>query len=175
MITKDNNYRVMKLFFENPDLKIHIREIARQVKLSPSGVMKIVARLKKAGLLISEKGGLVENVSVRKDGKFLRLKRCENIFAIYESGLIEFLRQQYEEPKAIVLFGSYAKGEDGIKSDIDLAVITNMAKGPDLKRYEKHLGHKINLYEIKVEECEKEFLNNLANGVVLHGYQWLIP
>jgi len=174
MIAKDNSYKVMKLFFDNPDRKIHIREIARQVNLSAPGVSKIIFRLKKEGLLLSEKTNLVENVFALKSEKFLRLKRCYNLLSVQESDLVGFLCQEYEEPDAVILFGSYAKGEDNSKSDIDIAVITNMAKAPDLKRFEKHLGRKINLYEIKIKDCEKEFLNNLANGVVLHGYLRLI-
>ena len=42
MIIKDNNYKVMKLFFDSPEKKMHIREIARMTKLSPPGVLKIV-------------------------------------------------------------------------------------------------------------------------------------
>ncbi|MEK6954668.1 MAG: nucleotidyltransferase domain-containing protein [Candidatus Micrarchaeota archaeon] len=174
MITKDNNYRVMKLFFDGPDRKIHIRAIARLLKLSAPGVSKIVARLKKEGLLSSEKTGLVENVSASKNEKFLRLKRCYNLLNVHESGVVEFLRHQYEEPEAIVLFGSYGKGEDGSRSDVDIAVITRMAKSPDLKSFEKYVGRRINLYEIRIKECENEFLNNLANGIVLYGYQTLI-
>jgi predicted nucleotidyltransferase len=174
MITKDNNYKVMKLFFGNPDGKIHLREIARQVHLSAPGVSKIVARLKNEGLLLSEKTDLVDNVFASKNDKFLRLKRCYNVLNIYGSGIVEFLRQQYEEPEAIVLFGSYGKGEDGLKSDIDIAVVTGLTKVLDLKRFEKRIGCKVNLYEIRVKECKKEFLNNLANGIVLCGYQQLI-
>ena len=173
MITKDNRYKIMKLFFDAPERKVHIRGIARLVHLSAPGVSKIIARLKKEGLLLSEKTDLAENVFVSKNEKFLHLKRCYNLLNIYESGLVDFLRGQYEEPEAIVLFGSYSKGEDNSKSDIDIAVITNITKSTDLKRFEKYIGRKINLYEIKVKECEKEFLNNLANGAVLYGYQRL--
>ncbi len=174
MITKDNNYKVMKLFFDSPNGKIHLREIARRVHLSAPGVSKIVSRLKKEGLVRSEKTGIVENVFAFKNERFLRLKSCCNLLNIYESGLVEFLRQQYEEPEAIVLFGSYAKGEDGEKSDVDIAVFTNLSRSIDLKRFEKTIGRKISPYEIRIKECEKEFLNNLANGTVLHGYQRLI-
>ncbi|MEW6329162.1 MAG: nucleotidyltransferase domain-containing protein, partial [Candidatus Micrarchaeota archaeon] len=110
-----------------------------------------------------------------KTGRFLRLKMCYNILAVHESGLIEFLREEYEEPEVVVLFGSFARGEDTSKSDIDVAVVTNKSQTPDLKKFEAKLGRKLNLYEIKMKECSKEFLNNLANGVVLYGYLKVIP
>ncbi|MEK6843168.1 MAG: nucleotidyltransferase domain-containing protein [Candidatus Micrarchaeota archaeon] len=174
MITKDNNYKVMRLFFDSPEAKIHMRKIARLTGLSAPGVIKIVSRLKKEGLLLSKRTDLAKDVSASKNEKFLNLKRCYNFLNIQESGIVGFLKMHYEEPEAIVLFGSYGKGEDNSDSDVDLAIITNLSKSLDLKKFEKHVGRKINLYEINVKECEKEFLNNLANGVILHGYQRLV-
>ena len=174
MITKDNNYKVMKLFFESPEKKFHLRQISRLTRLSAPGVMKIVARLKKEGLLFTESTGIVENVFANKTGRFLRLKRCYNLLAILDSGLVELLRDEYEEPEAIVLFGSFAHGEDTSESDIDIAVVTRSRKALDLKGFKRKLGRKLNIYEIKLKECSKEFLNNLANGIVLYGYQKLV-
>lgn len=170
MLTKDNNYAVMRLFFGSPEKKFHIRQIARLAKLSAPGVLKIVARLKKEGLLSSERAGPVENVFAEKNGRFPFLKTAHNIVAVRESGLVDFLRDQYEEPEAIILFGSFARGEDTSKSDVDVAVVTDMRKTLPLKMFEKRLARKINVYEINIRGCSKEFLNNLANGSVLYGY-----
>lgn len=169
MITKDNNYKVMKLFFDSPERKFHIREIAKLTKLSPAGVLKIVKRLKKEGWLVSEKKGIIEEIQHSGD-RFIKLKECHNIFMLHESGLVEFLRDKYEEPEAIAVFGSYAKGEDNSKSDIDIAIITEKEIKPDLSGFEKTLKRKISLYEISIENAEKEFINSLANGIVLYGY-----
>ncbi len=73
MLTKDNNYKVMKLFFDNPENKFHIREIARQTKLSAPGVLKILKKLKKETLLISERENIVENVKASRNEKFFLL------------------------------------------------------------------------------------------------------
>ncbi len=74
----------------------------------------------------------------------------------------------------INVFGSFARGEDTSKSDADVAVVTNKNKRLDLKRYEAKLGRRLNLYEIRLKECSREFLNNLANGIVLYGYLRLV-
>ncbi len=73
-----------------------------------------------------------------------------------------------------MLFGSFARGEDTSKSDIDIAVVARGGKSLDLKKFEAKIGRKINVYEIKLKECTKEFLNNLANGIVIYGYLKLI-
>jgi len=170
MLIKNNTEKVMKLFFENPEKKFHIREIARIVKISSGGAFNIIKKLKKTGLLSSEKKGVIENVSASKTEKFIQLKRCYNLYSIFSSGLVQFLRDKYEEPEAIILFGSYGKGEDISESDIDIAIITKKHIKIDLKKFDDLLKRKINTYEIQISECKKEFINNLVNGIILYGY-----
>jgi len=170
MLIKDNNYKVMKLFFDNPDKKFHIREIARRTNLSAPGVLKILRKLKNEKLLLSEKGKVVENVKASRNEKFFLLKKSYNVLSLFESGLIDLLKNKYEEPEAIVVFGSYSRGEDTSESDIDIAIITKKEIKLDLKRFEKILQRKINIYEIQISECKKEFLNNLINGTIIYGY-----
>ena len=165
-----NNFKVLKIFFENPEKKFHIREIARITKLSPPGVMKIVKNLVGEELLASEKGKIVKNISVSRSEKFVQAKRFFNLYSLYDSGLVSFLRQQYEEPEAVVLFGSYSKGEDISKSDIDIAVITSKEANLDMKKFENILRRRINIHEIKIKEAERPLLNSLANGTILCGY-----
>ena len=40
MITKDNNLKVIEVFFKNPDKSFHIRELARMTGLSSTGIIK---------------------------------------------------------------------------------------------------------------------------------------
>ena len=174
MLTKDNNLRVMRLFFESPEKKFHIREIARLTGLSAAGVIKILARLKDEELIDLQKEKMVSNAFAKRGEKFILMKRCFNIISLYESGFIDFLRDEYEEPECIALFGSYSRGDDTSESDIDIAIITGKEKNLNLKPFEKQLKRPVSIYEIDIKECEKEFLNNLANGAVLYGHLRLI-
>lgn len=160
----------MDLFFKYPERKFHLRELERLTNLSMPGVRKIVMRLEKEGLLMSKRENLVINFYSSRNEKFVSLKRVYNIYSIFTSGLLNFLKEKYEEPEAIVLFGSYSKGEDISKSDIDVAVITSKHESLNLSIFEKRLCRKIKLYEIRIGKAEPEFLNTLANGVVLSGY-----
>jgi predicted nucleotidyltransferase len=160
----------MKLFFDSPDAKFHIREIARQTKLSPPGVLKILKKLKEETLLVSQRENVVENVKASRNEKFFLLKKAYNSLSLFESGLINCLREEYEEPEAIVVFGSYSRGEDNPKSDIDIAIVTKREAKLDLKDFEKQLKRKISIYEIQICDSSKEFLNSLANGAVVYGF-----
>jgi predicted nucleotidyltransferase len=170
MFTKENKDRVLEVFFENPDKKYHLRELARMTKISPAGLLKIIAKLKRRGLLEIEDGKVMKQISSSRNEKFLHFKRAWNLFSVYDSGLVSFLQQKYEEPEAIVLFGSYAKGEDISTSDIDMAIVTKKSLKTDLKIFETYLKKRINLHEIKLEDVEKSFINTLANGIVVYGY-----
>ena len=170
MITKDNNLKVMELFFKFPYRLFHIREIARLTGLSSTGVIKIIKKLKKESLLASKKGKVVEEVKPDFDGNFLLMKRLYNIYSLYNFGLVDFIKKNYEFPKAIVLFGSYSNGTDSERSDIDLAVITNSKNIPDLQKFETRLARKINIHLIDLSRASNEFKNSLANGIVLEGF-----
>ena len=170
MLTKDNSTKVLRVFLDSPEKKFHIREIARITKLSPPGVMKIVKNLVKEGLLTSVKGKVVKNVAASKTEKFVQMKRFFNLYTLYECDFVSFLQKEYEEPEAIVLFGSYSRGEDISKSDIDIAVVTRKNMDLDTKKFEKFLKRKVNIHEIRIENAEKDFLNSLSNGIVLYGY-----
>ena len=174
MITKDNNLRVMELFFRHPEQKFHLRELERLTKLSMPGIRKIVKKIEKENFLIVKKEKLVTNVYATRNEKFIALKRAYNLYSMVTSDLLTFLKDHYEEPEAIILFGSYSKGEDISASDIDIAVVSKKQDTPDVSLFEKRLDRKIRIYEISIEKAESEFLNTVANGIVLHGYVRLI-
>src|SRR3989344_3729441 len=174
MITKDNNLKVIEVFFKNPSRSFHIRELSRITRLSSTGIIKIIKKLKDEDLLVSKKEKVTEDVSPNFNDKFYLMKRIYNLYSLYESGLIKYLKDFYEEPEAIVLFGSYSKGLDMEKSDIDICIITNKQALPNLINFEKKLNRKINIVSLNINNMKKEFKNSLANGVVLEGYIELI-
>ena len=170
MIKNNNKLKAMEFFFKYPERKFHLRELERLTGLSMPGVRKIVNGLEKAGILKSKKEKLVKNYHASRNDKFVQLKRAYNIYSIFSSGLLDFLKNKYEEPEAIVLFGSFGRGEDISKSDLDIAVLAPKHIESNLSKFEKRLGRKIKLYEITLKKAHTEFLNTLANGIVLYGY-----
>ncbi len=170
MITKDNNLKVMEIFFKHPSTGFHIREIARLTELSSAGVIKILIKLKKEKLLISKRENVVEKITPNFDGRFPLIKRLYNVYSLYDSGLMDFILKFYEMPKAVILFGSYSDGTDTEKSDIDLALSSSNKRIPDLSKFEKSLARKINVHLVDLGSTAKEFKNSLANGIVLEGF-----
>ena len=172
MLTEDNKIRILKLFFEGPNERLHLREVARRVGLSATGAMKILKALEKESLLEKERAAVTVVYRGNYDNeKFIALKRALNLYSLNSSGLVSELIDFFNIPECIVIFGSYAKGEDTRESDIDIAVMTNMKEYPQLDAYEDDLKRKISLHLIdNIKKEDKDFINTLANGIVIYGY-----
>jgi len=101
--------------------------------------------------------------------EFNKHKKLHNYHAVISSGLVEYLEDIFM-PKAIVLFGSYARGEDTEGSDIDI-FIEAKREDIDIKQFERKLKRKIELhFKEKFKEYPKELKNSIINGIILQGY-----
>ena len=162
---------VLQYFLRHPTQVVHLRELSRKLKISFPWVRKLVLQFAKDQLLLLQKEGPLVQVRANRDNPlFLGLKRSYNLFSLYKCGLIEALVESYGHPEALILFGSYARGEDSETSDIDLAIISQKHPHLELLPFEKKLQRKIHLKELEKANINKEFLTTLANGLVLSGY-----
>ncbi len=167
---KNNTYRILELFIENPSKDFSVRGIARQLKLSHATVLKYIADLEKLRFIKKKEATLYPTYfSNTENQKYKLYKKNWLIFRITESGLIDYIQKEVL-PSSIVLFGSGAKATFTEKSDIDIFVEANKTK-LDLAKYEKKLNRKINLlFEQNISNLSKELRNNIINGVVLYGF-----
>jgi predicted nucleotidyltransferase len=168
----NNKINVLRLFFNGPGTVLHIREVARRTGLTPRGAQNILESLKNNGLLNNRSNDIVNNYWGDYNNEiFIGLKRSLNLYSLYSTGLISMLEDFYRTPKCIVLFGSYAKGEDTEQSDIDIAVITNMKDMPDVSKFDELLDRKISIQLItNIKKESPGFMNSMVNGIVLYGY-----
>ena len=167
---KDSNIdKILDILFKCPTTEFHIRELSRKSGISPPTVLTIVEILKKNNLVKTYKKGNMKIVKASGSADFIRDKRIDNLSQIYETKIVDYLNDLYENPQSIILFGSFSRGDDIEKSDIDIAVITKTHKESDMKNFEKKLSRKVSIHEINVKKVSKEFYNNLINGIVIHG------
>jgi len=161
---------IISKIFEDPARKYYVRELAREAKVSPNSVINAVRGLEKEGLVRKNIKKHIAEISANLDSPFfIARKRVHNLSNIYESGIIDFLVKIYH-PKAIVLFGSYSRGDDVGKSDIDIALITEKKETANVGIFEKKLGRKIHLMLLQYERIPDELYVNLINGIVIYGY-----
>ena len=150
--------------------KLSQREIAIILKVSPTAVANSIKKLKDNSLIKVEKTKTINFVSLNRDEpKAIELKRAENLKNVYISGLSDYLERELAG-STVILFGSYARGEDTNTSDIDLAVIERKDKMLELEKYEKILNRKINVnFYNSWKKIHKHLKNNILNGILLHG------
>ena len=164
---------IMEFFLKNPSKEIHIRSLARTLKVSSTWVLKATRELAENNLLIITKDPEIIEVLIkanRENNSFKSLKQSYNLYSIKESRLLDYLIKKYKHPECIILFGSYSKGEDIEGSDIDIGIITGKSIKNDVRSFEKILERQINIHELKKERIQKEFWNTLSNGIVIDGY-----
>ena len=161
---------IFALLCVNAGEKLSQREIAKLLGVSPTAVANSLPKLKEYNLVKIEKTKTINFVSFNRDEqKALELKRVDNLKNIYVSELSTYLFHALPGG-TIILFGSYSRGEDTIKSDIDIAAIGRKSKALDLDKYEKILKRKINVnFYNSWKEIQKHLNNNILNGIILHG------
>lgn len=170
MIEKSTTWKVLEIFFENPTREFHLRELSRLLKLSMPTIISATDKLAKEKLIIKTKGKVLTKVEAdRENTNFSRYKRIYNLEAINRSGIIDYLSNMYNHPRCIILFGSFSRGDDIERSDVDIAVITKKKLSLELGRYIKILKRNITIHEVDLDKISEEFKANLSNGIVLEG------
>ncbi|HDP74147.1 MAG TPA: hypothetical protein ENN46_04315 [Candidatus Woesearchaeota archaeon] len=152
--------------------KLSLSEIANELKVSSTAVSKAVPLLASLGLINIEKQNRINLtlVSLNRNNRLVfQFKRAENLWQVYESGLADALEDCFRGA-AIILFGSYSRGDDIFDSDVDIAVIGRKEKEIFLEKFEKALKRKINInFYSSFKEIHANLKNNILNGIVLSG------
>ncbi len=162
---------IFRLFCIKAGISLNQREVARLLRVSPTAIAKSLKTLEEEKLIKIEKIKTMNLIALslnRDDQKGMILKKIENLKMIYESGLVEFLEEKFPGT-SIILFGSYSKGEDTIKSDLDIAIIGSKEKNIDLSEFDKKLERTINLNFYESFNMDKHLKNNILNGIILIG------
>lgn len=175
--------RLLRVFYWYPEVEFSLSELARQAGVSKSTASRLLGGLKELGVAKVLDEGIVLRIKANTESfEFIKLKIAYNLYSIYITNLVEFLDETLSQPKAIVLIGSFRRGEDISTSDIDIAVETveatetTMVRPEGLERYERYFGgRKIEVHLFNRSKVDINFFNNVANGIVLSGFLEVKP
>jgi predicted nucleotidyltransferase len=169
MLKNYNKYKLLKVFLLNSTESFRIRELSRKIKLAPLSIMNYLKELEKEGLIVVYKKEGIPFYQAQRDSlEFRRYQRISIQYELYESGIIDFLWEK-TNPEAIILYGSYLKGDAIESSDIDLFLICQEEK-IDVSPYEKKIGKQIHILMNPLKKIPNELKQNLINGIILEGY-----
>jgi predicted nucleotidyltransferase len=146
---------IFQLYFTNPESSFYLRELERKLEMPVSIVRKELLRLKAEGVFISEKKGNL--VYFRLNNAYPLFDELKSIVrkTIGIEGLIKEALAGLEGIKVAFIYGSFAKGKERAKSDVDLFLLGNIDEGwliRQLNKIENSIKREINYTIFSQEE-----------------------
>jgi predicted nucleotidyltransferase len=169
-------------FYAFPRRTIGLSELSLSTKSSKTATKQAVETLVQQEFLTMEIAGKTWILSTnQKHPYFLTKKVPYHIDKIYESGILEAVRQEIPQARVIILFGSYRWGDDNEESDIDIAVEVLDDHDVEIVRlgtveqfgYRKNIP--VNLHIFSRNKIDLNLFSNMANGFILDGFLEVRP
>lgn len=161
-----------------------LTEVSEKSGISKSATSTTIKQLEKDGYVIV--GNIANLLRIKFNTVNLAAigyKISTSLMAIYASGVVNYLAQKWGHPKAVILFGSVRKGEDGPGSDIDIAIQMDNDKDVEiitlqqmhdddarkLEEFEQKFERKFKFLFFDKKKIDNNLYLNLINGIALYG------
>ncbi len=126
---KFKGWETLEFFLKNPNSKIHIKGLARTLKISPQTSERYLNLYKKQGILKEEKVANSRLFSLNNEDFLVKeLKKTWFLLTLKQSGFIKKLLEKNKDITTLAVYGAYASGEFTEHSDIDVLVVTQQKK-----------------------------------------------
>ncbi|VCU68944.1 hypothetical protein PIGHUM_01003 [Pigmentiphaga humi] len=135
-------YKALKCLFAHPSRDFGARELAGEAQVDPGNASRWLRRWAAVGLLEKKEVFNRPRYSASRDPNLEHLR----LFFQRESQLVRRIGERIadlgERVDAAAIFGSVAKGTDGVDSDIDLLLLTTMP-GVEAQAFFKPVGREL--------------------------------
>ena len=164
-LIKPGYVKILRLFYTNKQIQLHLREIARQTKMHEPSVTRCLAALENEGILKSKTDGNMKKYSLQQNKKsylFLAMfdgEKQEKLSKRRKEAIHIYLGKLPEKPVFAVLFGSTAKETYKEDSDIDILLVGN--KKIQTKEAEKEVDALTAIRISTFQMTYKEFITEL--------------
>ena len=179
---KKSYLAIIYWFFAYPNMGVTLSDLASNLNISKTKAREIVLELVNQDFLIKEDLGKLWRISCNKGHIYnYTIKTSYNLWSIYMTNIVYEIKKDIPNARAIILFGSYRKGDDDENSDIDIAVEVLGNEKPKIEEFGiiSQLGYrkniKINLYIFSRNKIDLNLFNNIANGIILDGFLEVRP
>ncbi|MBI3036058.1 nucleotidyltransferase domain-containing protein [Candidatus Woesearchaeota archaeon] len=162
-IIKPGIWKILKIFYNNRNKPVHLREIARLSSMNESTVSLHLKNLVKDGILkfISEgnlKKFYVSKSSIPEIFPLFDQERLEKLPLLRKNAIKMYIKSLENKPLLLIIFGSTAKGSFKEDSDLDLFEIFSIKKDVKAEKLvEAQTGVHIQVFRLS----EKDFLNEI--------------
>ncbi len=173
---------LFRIYFTNPEKEYYLRELERILDIPVSMIRKELVNLEKSGIFKSRKKGNLLYYSLDKSYPLYNELRNIVFKTIGVSGFLEKKLKKIEGLKLAFIYGSFAKKEEKLTSDIDLFLIGNIDEDELIKIIEdseNSLKREINYSLYSKEDFQKKkkekdpFISELLENskIFLVGYE----
>lgn len=174
--------KALHWFFAYPDREIGLNELSAAIKSSKTTTKKVVLQLVNEGFIEKTEIGRIWRLKCNKVHPYnISRKVPYHLNLILESGVMEVINEKIPNYQAVVLFGSYRKGDDNETSDIDIGVEVNDSKEVRLAEAGEIdvLGYRrkvvVNVHTFSRKKIDINLFANIVNGIVLDGFLEVRP
>ncbi len=163
LFTSKTRVKLLTLFLLNPETELYVREIARKTGKNTNAIRRELNNLEDIGLLLSEKKGNLKYYTI--NNKMPIYIELTNII-LKTGGVRKTLSENLTRLGCIetaFIYGSFASGSAGGKSDIDIFIIGQVHENELIRRIEKlekELCREINYVIFTPAEFSKRIKNN---------------
>lgn len=162
-ILRPSNWKILKLFYENKNKPLHLRDISRKIKLNESTTSSHLNRLVLEGILKTEKEANLRKFSIFKNQipsifPLFDYERLETLSLVRKDAIKIYIKKLEKKPLFVIVFGSTAKGTFRKDSDVDILVIFP-EKYDDKKTIDyvnSQTGIKIQTFKVTEEQFNEE-------------------
>jgi len=166
--------RVLLLFFNEPYREFHLREIAKLAEVSSSTAKRFLDFYSENGFLQKQRKANLALFKANVENPSFKYMKI-GYFLLKLQSLVDYLKEVYPN-SPIILYGSCARGEDDLQSDIDLLIISRKKERAQLSKFEKQFERKITLLVCEPHEWEEKAKKDkafyeriLIDGISLQG------
>jgi predicted nucleotidyltransferase len=177
LFIESSTQKILEVLYAYPEKEFSLSDLAREAKVAKPHAGRILDNLQNIGFIEVIKLSKIWRIRANQQNmNFIKSKIVHNLNFIYQSGLVEFLNQEFKNPRSIILFGSSRSGEDISTSDIDIAIEIDDAdeyqvvRQKNLEEFEKVINKRIQLHIFNKKNVDINVFNNIANGIVLRGF-----
>lgn len=156
---------VLRTLWKHKEKEFTIRELAKFLEISHTGVRKVLRNFEKMNVLTMRTVG--RSYAFKLNTKSYAFSVIEKLFETEKSTLSELkrmLNEGFSVPEVIsaILFGSIAQGKETPLSDIDLLVVTQEKKKVEVivaelqKKVAERFGNFISAYYVSEEDLRRK-------------------
>lgn len=176
---------ILHWFFSFPNAETGLNDLSSDLKISKTTAKKIISDLVDEGFLNMKIYGKTWRITCNPDHPYNSTAKVSfnlaMVYIAYYDGLRDHISKITGNAKSVILFGSYRKGDDNEKSDIDIAA--EVADNEEIRIVELGVipkfgfreNVKVNLHVFSRNKIDLNLFSNIANGIVLEGFLEVRP